>query len=537
MSAKPSAVHQNSKSILHAREPSFAEVIGPSLGWGLVCAVALLVLLAGASFTLSSYTDRPFGDLMTGFAVMILVLYPVIAFGWLLWFSRTILAKTFGFFALGATLFGLVMLVMFFASIAVNTYRWLTHTTETWRASNNALQAIIDDPDTHIVKPKLAKVDDDEREALRLAWLRIETRLLEERAEKLALAKTEQETAQAERDYQDALAEAKAKFKDFEVGLKKRYDRVRERRAQEVRDSDVPERVNEARMSLRPDTGSLAAVRHFMTTPPSNKPESAGIYYALIGSIFMALIVIVAAVPLGVGAAVYLEEYKSRGWFSQLIQINISNLAGVPSIIFGILGAYVFVEKIFKPMEFYLAGLPVPADSLAHYRFIQVLGQVLQVFGVRDVAARNVLSGGLTLALLTLPVVIVAAQEAIRAVPQSIRHGALALGATRWQVVAHHVLPNSLPGILTGTILAVSRAIGEAAPLVLFGALLFVDYTPDLFSRFTVLPMQIFGWTDRPQEAWRFNAGAASFVLLVTLLTLNSLAIYLRQRAQRHMKW
>jgi phosphate transport system permease protein len=149
------------------------------------------------------------------------------------------------------------------------------------------------------------------------------------------------------------------------------------------------------------------------------------------------------------------------------------------------------------------------------------------------IAARNLLGGGMTLALLTLPVIIVGAQEAIRAVPVSLRHGAMALGATRWQVVAHHVLPQAFPGILTGVILALARAIGEAAPLVMFGATLFVDQDPTLFSRFTVLPMQIFDWTGRPEAIWRYNAALASLVLMVALLGINGVAIYLRQRAQR----
>ena len=207
-----------------------------------------------------------------------------------------------------------------------------------------------------------------------------------------------------------------------------------------------------------------------LASGPSSEPEEAGILPALLGSIYLGVITVLIAVPLGVGTALYLEEY-SGNWLAKVIQINISNLAGVPSVVFGILGAFIFVELIFKPME-----SPV-------------------------IAARNVLGGGMTLALLTLPVVIVAAQEAIRAVPVSIRHGAYAApGATKWQTTWRLVLPCSLPGILTGAILAMARAMGEAAPLVLFGALLFVNQEPTLFSRFTVLPMQVFGWADRPRH-------------------------------------
>jgi phosphate transport system permease protein len=260
---------------------------------------------------------------------------------------------------------------------------------------------------------------------------------------------------------------------------------------------------------IRPDTSRLAVAAHFFTHGPSSEPQDAGIKTALLGSLLVVAITIVTALPLGVGAAIYLEEYRSRGWLAWLIQLNINNLAGVPSVVYGILGGFVFVVLIFQPI----------ARSNPEF------------------AARNALGGGLTLALLTLPVVIVSAQEAIRAVPVSIRHGALALGATRWQVVWHHVLPYAFPGILTGTILAICRAIGEAAPLLLFGALLYVDQPPGLFDRFTVLPMQIFGWADRPQPVWRYNMAFASVVLVGMLLILNAVAIFLRQRAQRRMKW
>ncbi|MBL8792721.1 MAG: ABC transporter permease subunit, partial [Planctomycetia bacterium] len=192
-----------------------------------------------------------------------------------------------------------------------------------------------------------------------------------------------------------------------------------------------------------------------MTSSPGAEPQDSGILPALLGSIWLGVITVLFAVPLGVGAALYLEEYAPHTRLAKLIQINISNLAGVPSVVFGMLGAFVFVEMIFKPMEATDIPLPWPFGGM--------------------VAARNVLGGGMTLALLTLPVVIVSAQEAIRAVPISIRHGAYALGATKWQTTWSLVLPCSLPGILTGTILAMARAMGEAAPLVLFGAIIFVN--------------------------------------------------------------
>jgi phosphate transport system permease protein len=230
---------------------------------------------------------------------------------------------------------------------------------------------------------------------------------------------------------------------------------------------------------------------------------------ALFGSIYLAIITLLIAVPLGVGAAIYLEEYRSDSWLARIIQVNINNLAGVPSVMYGILGAYLFVDLIFKP----LLGDDNP-----------------------QLAARNLLGGGMTLALLTLPVIIVSSQEAIRAVPVSLRHAAYALGATRWQTIWTVVLPAALPGTLTGMILALCRALGEAAPLVLFGAILFVTQRPTLFSRFTVMPLQIFDWSNEPTRAWQYNAALASTVLVLALLALNGTAIYLRQRAQRHTK-
>jgi phosphate transport system permease protein len=285
---------------------------------------------------------------------------------------------------------------------------------------------------------------------------------------------------------------------------------------------DLKATAEEARFdlehSLRPDAGTLALVRHFLFHGPSNEPQDVGIFPALLGSLWIAAITILFAVPVGVGAALYLEEYRRNNWLGQIIQVNINNLAGIPSVVYGILGGFVFVELIFKPLATWHPGI----------------------------APRNVLGGGLTLGLLTLPVIIVSAQESIRAVPRSIREGAYALGATRWQVTWHQVLPMAKPGILTGTILALSRAIGEAAPLVLFGALQFVDQQPSLLSRFTVLPLQIFGWSDRPPievpgYAEPVNVGhsiaaLASVLLLVVLLSLNALAIYLRNRAQQRVR-
>ncbi|MDX1623460.1 MAG: phosphate ABC transporter permease PstA [Gemmatimonadota bacterium] len=237
----------------------------------------------------------------------------------------------------------------------------------------------------------------------------------------------------------------------------------------------------------------------FFTEMPSRIPERAGIESALWGTVWLMGLVAVISFPLGVAAAVWLEEYAGRNWIQTVIQTNIANLAGVPSIVYGILGLTVFV------------------------RWMGVV-----------TGGRSVLSGALTISLLILPILIIAAQEAIRAVPDSIRQASYGLGATKWQTVRHHVLPNAFPGILTGTILALSRAIGETAPLIMIGALTFIAFVPEgPRDAFTVLPIQIFNWASRPQDEFRHLAAAAIIVLLVLLLSMNALAIYLRNRYER----
>jgi len=233
----------------------------------------------------------------------------------------------------------------------------------------------------------------------------------------------------------------------------------------------------------------------FIDSFPSRKPEEAGIKAALWGTIWMMGLTALLAVPVGLGAAIYLEEYAHRNWLTRAIQINIANLAGVPSIVYGLLGLALFVRAL--------------------------------------ALERSILAGALTMALLVLPIIIIASQEALRAVPQSLRDGAYAVGATRSQVVFRQVVPAALPGILTGIILALSRAIGETAPLIMIGALLFVPFTPGgPFDRFTVLPIQIFNWSSRPQKEFQENAAAAIIVLLAVLLTMNAFAIILRNRFQ-----
>ncbi|NJL87195.1 MAG: phosphate ABC transporter permease PstA [Leptolyngbyaceae cyanobacterium SM1_1_3] len=240
----------------------------------------------------------------------------------------------------------------------------------------------------------------------------------------------------------------------------------------------------------------------FIVNPPSRKPEIAGIWPPLIGTICLLVITALFAFPVGVGSGIFLEEFSEDNLFAKAVEINISNLAAVPSIIYGLLGLFVFA-RIFEPVT----------------------------------GGRSLLSGGLTLALLILPVIIVATREALRAVPDSLRLAGMALGATRWQTVRSHVLPQALPGIMTGTILALSRAIGETAPLIVVGAATFVPFAPELSikglqSSFTAMPIQIFSWVSRPQDGFHEIAAGAIIVLMLVLLVMNGSAIWLRNKFQ-----
>jgi phosphate transport system permease protein len=251
----------------------------------------------------------------------------------------------------------------------------------------------------------------------------------------------------------------------------------------------------------------------FFTSFPSRRAGQAGILSAWVGSILVMLVTALVAVPLGIAGAVYLEEYARKNWFTDVIEINITNLAGVPSIIYGLLA----------------------------------LGLFVYTFGL----GQSILTAGLTLALLILPIVITTTREALRSIPQHVREGAYACGASQWQVVSDHLLPYSTPGILTGVIIGLSRAIGETAPIITIGALTFIAFLPPvpfggeppaglfdwLFSPFTVMPIQIFNWTSRPDPAFHQNAAAASFVLVFMTLGMNALAIWLRYRLRKNIKW
>jgi phosphate transport system permease protein len=253
---------------------------------------------------------------------------------------------------------------------------------------------------------------------------------------------------------------------------------------------------------------------NFITTPQSSNAITAGVRTAILGSLWTIFISLLFSFPIGVGAAIYLQEYAQDNFINRIIQTNINNLAGVPSIIYGILGLALFVRV-----------------------FNQVTSGA--AFGYTDpmtANGRTILSAGLTLGLLILPLIIINAQEAVKAVPNSLREASYGMGATRWQTVWNHVLPSALPGILTGTILAVSRAIGETAPLVVVGASTFITFDPDgPFSKFTTLPIQIYQWTARPQDVFRNIAAGAIIVLLIMLLSMNAIAVFLRNRYSRRI--
>jgi phosphate transport system permease protein len=259
--------------------------------------------------------------------------------------------------------------------------------------------------------------------------------------------------------------------------------------------------------------GAARLTPHFFTSFPSRFPAQAGILAAWVGTTLVMAVTALTAVPMGIAAGIYLEEYAPKNWLTALIEINIANLAGVPSIVYGLMALGLFVYQL-------------------------KLGQ-------------SIVSAGLTLALLILPIVIVATRESMRAVPGSMREAAYALGATKWQTTRDHVLPYSMGGILTGVIIALSRAIGETAPLVTIGALTFIAFLPDapvkgewpfisfewLMSPFTVMPIQMFNWVSRPQREFHLNAAATGLVLMVMTLIMNGIAIYFRYRFRKRTKW
>lgn len=252
---------------------------------------------------------------------------------------------------------------------------------------------------------------------------------------------------------------------------------------------------------------------NFISSSQSSEPLVAGVRTAILGSLWVILFTLIFAFPIGVGAAIYLEEYASGDrWINRVIQTNINNLAAVPSIIYGILGLTIFV-RLLEPLT---------------------SGSFIGLSSSTTANGRTILSGSLTLAILVLPIIIINAQEAIRAVPNSLRQASYGLGATKWETVWSHVLPNAIPGILTGTILAISRAFGETAPLIVVGVSTYITVDPvNMFSKFTTLPAQIYQWTARPQDEWRNLAAAAILILIILLISMNAIAIVLRNKYSR----
>lgn len=264
--------------------------------------------------------------------------------------------------------------------------------------------------------------------------------------------------------------------------------------------------------------------KQLVSNPPSRKPEDAGIYPAMIGSIWICLVCAFTAIPLGVGTAIFLEEFRPKHTLIKrlhaFVMLNITNLAGVPSVVYGLLGLTAFANMF---GVFGNANDPM-------YSF----GEPGQWYYLQLPFGRGTLAGGLTLMLVVLPMIIVASQEALRAVPDSLRKGALALGATRWQMIRRMTLPAAVPGIMTGTILAMSRAMGEAAPILILAGVVYITFTPEnLMDDFTAMPLQIFNWASRPEEAFHDVAASGIIVLLAVLLTFNAIAVFIRYKFER----
>jgi phosphate transport system permease protein len=432
--------------------------------------------------------------------------------------SRPLQDGTFRVTGFLATFFGLAVLLFFFKGLVVDVVDWFDYVPVLVARKNEEILE---------TREKLRHIESirDAEKAIVERDYQNELALAADEAAKQETIQTYKGTPELVKKLELAEAQELAKSKSPEERRA-----IRERYTPEIRAAGgafadslrilevrIAEKTELANQPIR-DTSPWAVFMHFLFEPPSNYPEAVGIRPALLGSLWLALIMIAFAVPIGTGAALYLEEYRHSGVLGYWIKVNINNLAGVPSVVYGIMGAFVFVELIFKPLH----------------------------RGHEWISVRNLLGGGLTLGLLTLPVIIVSAQEAIRAVPSSIRQGAYALGATHWQVIWHQILPLARPGIMTGTILAVSRAIGEAAPLVLFGATTFIAFSPYPWTEFTALPIQIYNWGQRPNTVvvdgqeirpWNFNMALASLILLAMLIVLNALAIYLRARAQKKVRW
>jgi phosphate transport system permease protein len=475
-----------------APAPSFGEMLASALARSFAWAISLSVLIfsSNAVWHLYKQIGLP-SSLFASAGVIFLVVWTGFFGFFLIGASRVWSDRAFTISGFSATFLGLAILAVFFVRLADEVAAWYYYTPILVEQQNEVHRATI----AYYERVKSANED----ELLKLLPADSDLiKVLRNREKDIAAAPTEEKKQQVRELYAFGIPNSKEKVLQ---GLQ--------------------EKAIIAERSLRTDLSAFGLLVTFMQSGASDKVQDAGIAPALIGSLWLGLITILFAVPIGVGAALYLEEYRQEGWLARVIQININNLAGVPSVVYGILGGFAFVY-IFRELS--------------------------EVYPL--VASRNLLGGGLTLALLTMPVIIVSTQEAIRAVPGSLRQGAYALGATKWQVIWTIVLPMARPGILTGTILSLSRAIGEAAPLVFMGAKMFINQLPMPWTPFTALPLQIFNWCDRLPVAieaadrsveyvdvFKYNAAVASCVLLVLLLSMNAIAIFLRNRAQRKMRY
>ena len=456
---------------------SFGQIAWNASGRALFFAVALSLLYFVAKFVYTIYDTDSSVLVALGHAGQVFIAVWVLAFGlFLISSSRVWSDRAFTTAGFLATFLGLGILGVFFYQLAEDVGNFFHYTPILIEQSNKEHQHTLD----------IAKD--------------LKKGLLDE------IAQTEKQ-----RDADLATAATDAEKKE----IRELYDFGIEKLRKDL-ETSVEQKLTIAQRRLRPNRSPTSILAYFLSSPPDKDAQDSGIGPALWGSVYLGILTILFSVPIGVGAALYLEEYRQEGRLARLIQVNINNLAGVPSVVYGILGGFVFVY-IFKKIN---AVHP-------------------------DVDPFNLLGGGLTLGLLALPMIIVASQEAIRAVPSSLRHGAYALGATKWQAIWTLVLPQARAGILTGTILSLSRAIGEAAPLVLFGAQQYVDRNPSLFAKFTALPLQIYQWCGEPGimiegyeesiDIWKYNAAVASTVLLIVLLGLNGIAIVLRNRAQKKL--
>ncbi|MCS7167075.1 MAG: phosphate ABC transporter permease PstA [Gemmatales bacterium] len=490
------------------RDPpwTFRELWPSALLWSAQAPLIVLLLIA-LDWLVGWSGDFAWTNLFLRGLILTVFLGIGIFLGYLLYWSRTVRAHVFVGITVAVTSISLFVLAWFILSLVRDGWRWFENTQRALQEHNQALLRRMQDFQQEC-QQELENFDLEAKQARQS--------LEQEIQEQLKIASSPEERAQLEE-------QAHALRQRLEQRLQAARQRLLENQEQTRREIEI-----QVRVEWRDDISAVSALRQFLLGTAKDEPARTGILPAIVGSFYMAIIVLCVAVPIGVGAAVYLEEFGRRTVLAHIVEINLANLAGVPSVVYGILGAFIFVELIFQPL--------VTHEGQFRVRWLQEWTEWL--FGNQvKVAHRNTLGGGLTLALLSLPVIIITAQEAIRAVPVSVRHAALALGATHWQVISHHVLPYAFPNILTGVILAISRVLGEAAPLVLFGAFLYLDFTPHLFSRFTVLPMQIYNWASRPQPAWHYCAAMTSLVLLALLLILNAAAIVLRQRGQRRWRW